>query len=268
MHNFVTKKMESESHLFSQPLYPETADIETASNDYAQRFSGKTGEYFLEVQTNISLKLLEPWPQARVLDVDGGHAQISVPLVQRGFDVTVTGSSELCRERLDRFLEPGTFQFRCCDMLELPFESNTFDIVLAFRLVSHVNRWRELLAEMCRVSREAVIIDYPDLRSFNFVSEQFFQAKKAIEGNTRPFRCFHRSELLDELAGHGFTRPTIRPEFFVPMAIHRVLRHVWFSKAMESCSRRIGLSRLFGSPVILRVVSEVDTMLELANNLP
>jgi ubiquinone/menaquinone biosynthesis C-methylase UbiE len=159
--------MESESHLFSQALLPETADIETASSDYAQRFSGKTGEYFLEVQTNITLKLLEPWPRARVLDIGGGHAQIAVPLVQEGFDVTVTGSSELCRERLDRFLEPGTFKFRCCNMLELPFESNTFDIVLAFRLVSHVNRWRELLAELCRVSREAVIVDYPDLRSFN-----------------------------------------------------------------------------------------------------
>jgi SAM-dependent methyltransferase len=251
----MTKKIESESQPCNQPLFPESADIETASNDYAHRFSGKIGEYFLEMQTNITLKLLEPWPQARVLDVGGGHAQISVPLVRRGLDVTVTGSSELCRERLDRFLEPGTFQFRCCNMLKLPFESNSFDIVIAFRLVSHVNRWRELMAEMCRVSREAVIIDYPDLRSFNFVSEQFFQAKKAIEGNIRPFRCFHRSELLDELAGHGFTNPTIRPEFFVPMAIHRAMRRAWFSKAIEFLSRRIGLTHLFGSPVILRVVS-------------
>lgn len=237
----------------TQRYFLETADIETSSEEYANRFSGKIGEYFLNVQTMITLDILEPWPKARVLDVGGGHAQTAVPLVQHGFDVTVVGSSEACGTRLQFLLEPGSFQFQCCNILSLPFEDKSFDIVLAFRLLPHVNQWRNLLAEMCRVSRKAVIVDYPDFFSFNLMAKQVFLIKKTIEGNTRPFRCFYRSELLQEFAKFGFSRPIICPEFFVPMVIHRAIGSLWISKALESLSRRLGITRLFGSPVILRV---------------
>jgi len=138
------------------PPFPESADIETASEDYARRFSGKVGDYFLEVQTRAVLELLSPWPQARVLEVGGGHAQLAVPLVREGYRVTVSGSSETCRARLDRFLPPGSCEFLCCDMLRLPFPDRHFDLVLAFRLLPHVERWRELIAEMCRVAEKAL----------------------------------------------------------------------------------------------------------------
>ena len=72
-------------------------DIETASDDYARRFSGEVGAYFLDVQARTTLSLLEPWPGARVLDVGGGHGQVAIPLAENGFDVTVTGSSDECK---------------------------------------------------------------------------------------------------------------------------------------------------------------------------
>ena len=236
--------------------FPETADIETSSSDYARRFSGKIGEYFLKVQTKTILDLLAPWPKARVLDVGGGHAQIAVPLVNNGFEVTVTGSSDVCKDRLSAFLDSNSFNFKCCDMLTLPFEENSFDIVLAFRLLPHVNQWQKLIAEMCRVSKEVVIVDYPDIRSFNFISEQLFKVKKAIEGNTRPFQCFNRGEILQEFEKNGFAAPTIRPEFFVPMVIHRAMGIVSFSKTLESFCCLFGLTHFFGSPVIIRVLSK------------
>jgi len=145
----------------ARPPFPESADIETASEDYARRFSGRVGDYFLEVQTRAVLELLSPWPRARVLEVGGGHAQLAAPLVREGYRVTVSGSSETCRVRLDRFLPPGSFEFLCCDMLRLPFPDRHFDLVLAFRLLPHVEHWSELIAEMCRVAREGVVIDYP-----------------------------------------------------------------------------------------------------------
>lgn len=36
----------------------EAADIETSSDDYARRFSGGVGRWFLETQTRLTLKLL------------------------------------------------------------------------------------------------------------------------------------------------------------------------------------------------------------------
>jgi 2-polyprenyl-3-methyl-5-hydroxy-6-metoxy-1,4-benzoquinol methylase len=240
--------MNAETH-----SYPQFADIETASEDYARRFSGKVGEFFLAVQTRITLELLRPWPKATVLDVGGGHGQIAVPLVQRGYQVTVAASRPSGQKRLDSLLPSGSFRFQTCNLLKLPFDDKSFDIVATFRLLPHLEEWPELIAEMCRVADKAVIVDYPDIRSFNFLSEFLFKAKKAVEGNTRPFRCFSRSEVLEPFNKNRFNRPVFRPEFFVPMAIHRAVKSRAFSRAVESVCGWAGLTRLWGSPIILRV---------------
>ncbi|MEA2693933.1 MAG: hypothetical protein QOJ16_3320 [Acidobacteriota bacterium] len=230
----------------------ETADVETSSDGYARRFAGAVGEHFLAVQARATLDLLAPWPGGTVLDVGGGHAQLAAPLALRGFRVTVAGSSEDCRARLDRLLPAEAFDFRATDLLALPFPDRSFDAVLAFRLLPHAERWRELLAEMCRVARHAVIVDYPDLRSFNLLTGALFGAKKRVEGNTRPYRCFTRREVTAELARHGFGRPVLRPQFFVPMVVHRAVGKAGFSRAVEGVSGALGLTRAFGSPIILR----------------
>ena len=232
--------------------FPETADIDTASDNYATRFSGEVGRWFLEVQAKQTLDLIAPWPGARVLEVGGGHAQLAGPLIQAGYRVTITGSADSCRQRLDRYLEPGSFEYLTCDMLHLPFDDQSFDLVLAFRLLPHVERWPELIAEMCRVTKHAVVLDYPDLRSFNIVAEKTFGAKQAIEKNTRHFTCFTRRQVMTQFQGQGLGRPVFRPQFFWPMALHRGLGKAWFSRAAEGAARALGLTHLLGSPVILR----------------
>jgi SAM-dependent methyltransferase len=235
---------------------PIAPDIETASEDYARRFAGEVGRYFLDVQAETVLELLAPWPLAqipRVLEVGGGHAQLAGPLIERGFQVTVTGSDESCRERLDRSLAPGSFGFQVCDAAALPFPDRSFDVVLAVRLLTHLEGWREALAEMCRVAGRAVIVDYPDTRSFNRLYGALFAWKKAIEGNTRTFRRFSPREVIDECARHGFGRPVVRRQFFIPMVVHRAAGRAGISRVLERASGALGLTRAFGSPVVLRV---------------
>ena len=232
--------------------FPETADIETATADYASRFSGPVGSYFLDRQAEITLALLRDMGGARVLDVGGGHPQLAEPLVSEGFAVTVTGSADSCRERLDQRLAPGSFAYRTCDSLALPFADRSFPVVISFRLLPHATRWRELIAEMCRVADRAVIFDYPDRRSTNILYEQFFAMKKRMEGNTRTFTLFSRAEIGAELAKHGFALPIFQPEFFLPMVIHRKVGNSSFSRVIENCCRFTGLTRLFGSPIICR----------------
>lgn len=186
------------------------------------------------------------------MDVGGGHGQLAVPLVEHGYQVIVTGSADVCRKKLDRFLPSNSFEYLTCDMLDLPFEDNYFDVVMAFRLLPHVDRWPKLISEMCRVSRNIVIFDYPDTRSFNFLYSMFFHAKKALEKNTRPFRLFKRGELFKVLSKHGFGNPVLKPQFFIPMVMHRLLRSVTMSKSSEFVFRYTGLTHLFGSPVILK----------------
>lgn len=234
----------------------EAPDVETASEDYARRFAGEVGRYFLDVQAATVLELLAPWPGARVLEVGGGHAQLAGPLVERGYRVTVTGSEEVCRQRLDRSLAPGAFEFEVCDAARLPFPDRSFDVVVAVRLLTHLDGWRAALAEMCRVARRAVIVDYPDTRSFNRLYGALFAWKQKAEGNTRAFRCFQPREVIAECARHGFGRPETRRQFFVPMVVHRKLGRAGASRAMERASVFLGLTRALGSPVILRVQRE------------
>lgn len=228
-------------------------DIETSSEDYATRFTGEVGQWFLDVQGAAVLDLLSLWKGARVLEVGGGHAQLAPPLIERGYQVTVAASEESCRARLDRALPAGSFVFRACDLLALPFPDRSFDVAVSIRLLTHLDRWREQVAELCRVADKAVIVDYPDSRSFNRLYDLLFAWKKAVEGNTRTYRIFKPGEIAAEAARHGFGRPVERRQFFLPMVVHRALKSVRLSQLSERASAAAGLTRWLGSPVLLRM---------------
>lgn len=233
-------------------MFVETADIETATAEYASRFNGEVGEFFLKKQTDIALSLLRDFPRAKVLDVGGGHAQLAEPLVKNGFDVTVTGSDPSCRERLFQRIPRVDFEYRTCDLLKLPFEDRSFDVVMAFGLMSQVDHWRELIAELARVTKGCVVFDYSDKRSANILYNQFFDVKKRVEGDTRPFHLYSRSDITEELEKNGLQKPTVKPQFFWPMVMHRQLNNKRFSVLAEGCTRYTGLTSCFGSPVIIR----------------
>ena len=231
----------------------EDADVHTASDDYARRFAGGVGAWFLDVQARIVRELLAPWPHASVLDVGGGHAQLTGPLADAGHEVTVHGTSEACAHRLRPWLEDGRVRFVRGPMLTLPWPNRAFDVVVAFRLLPHVDRWRELTAELGRLARHAVLFDYPTTRSANAVAGAFFGLKKGVEGNTRPFRVFTEREIDDGVSAAGLTTTARRAEFAVPMAVHRAVGLAPLSRVLEGAAAAVGLTSLAGSPVVRRV---------------
>jgi SAM-dependent methyltransferase len=231
----------------------EHADVETSSAGYARRFAGPLGEWFLEVQARTTLELLGPWPATSVLDVGGGHGQLTGPLVEAGYDVTVFGSAEVCRERVNGWLERGRARFRSGDLLALPYPEAAFDVCLAYRLLPHVARWRSLVAELCRVAKRAVLVDYPTRRSLNAISGGLFRLKRGVEGDTRPFTVFGDSQIEAAFRASGYRVTARRPQFVLPMALHRALRLPPLARGLESAAAALGLRRAFGSPVILRL---------------
>ena len=234
--------------------FAETADIETASDDYATRFSGAIGAWLLQVQEDATARMLADYPGARVLDVGGGHGQLTPYLARNGFEVTVTGSAEVCKRRLEPYLGNGQCEFEVANHLALPYDDRSFDIVLSYRLLTHVTRWRELVAELSRVADRAVIVDFSSVRSFNYIAPQLFKLKKKVEVNTRPFTCYKESELLAAFAASGFERGDRYPQFCLPMAFHRLVGSPGFSSFKEGVLRGIGFTSMFGSPVVLKMV--------------
>lgn len=231
----------------------EDADLETSSEDYARRFEGPVGAFFLERQARSTRDLLSPFGAASVLDVGGGHGQLAGPVAAAGHPVTVFGSDPRCRARVTALVDSGRARFDSGDLLALPYRDQGFDVVLCYRLLPHVARWGELIGELCRVARRAVIVDYPSRRSFNLLAGGLFAAKQGVEGNTRPFRVFRDADIRGAFAVHGFRPSARRPQFFLPMALHRAAGVAALSRVLEGVAAAMGLQAAFGSPVILRL---------------
>lgn len=233
--------------------FPETADIETSSDDYASRFAGAIGAWLLQVQEQATLKMLAPYPGATILDVGGGHGQLTEALIQHGYKVTVLGSDEVCKARIQSFVDQGLCQFDVGNVLDLPYGDRSFDVVISYRFLAHVNQWQTFVSELSRVANKAVIVDYPTVRSINSIAPLLFQFKKGLEGNTRPFICYDEAELMAHWHSLQLVQSARYAQFFWPMVLHRALKRPALSTALEWIPRRLGLTRLLGSPVILKM---------------
>ncbi len=239
-----------------RPAGREAPDIEASSERYAARFSGSVGAWFLEAQARATLTLLSQLPTgARVLDVGGGHAQLAPAVERAGYEVTVLGSALACGARLQGLIQGRRCRYEVGALTQLPHPDRSFDVVLAFRLLPHLEAWRELIGEICRVASACVVLDYPSQRSVNLLAPSFFGLKKRIEGDTRPFTLFRPEEVATELGRHGFEVVASRPQFLLPMALHRIHGRAELGRALEVSGRLLGLTRFYGSPVILRADS-------------
>lgn len=228
----------------------ETPDIETSSEGYARRFAGPVGAWFLARQEAAVRRMANCWPGASVLEVGGGHGQVTGALIRDGHSVTVLGSDASCRRRIQPWCERGECQFMTGNLLDLPYSGEAFDVVVSLRLLPHMEAWPRLISELARVAKYAVIVDYPTLRSLNCLTPALFSAKRSLEGNTRPYRLFRQRELLAAFERQGFALREREPQFVLPMVLHRVGKLPQASAAVERFCAGLGLRGTFGSPVI------------------
>lgn len=228
-------------------------DIASSTDAYALRFSGPAGTWLLERQTAAISELMAPWPKATVLDVGGGHAQVTPPLTEAGHEVTTLVSCSEAAERLMR-VTACTAQIVIGDLCGAPLPEASVDVVVSVRMMAHVENWQLFLAGLCRVAREAVIIDFPIPSGANGLAPLLFGAKKKIEKDTRHFRNIPREEVTRVLAENGFRTDAHVGQFVLPMALHRALKRPGLSRRLEALLAP--LAPRFGNPVILRARRE------------
>ncbi len=231
----------------------ETPDIETSSAAYASRFSGAAGRYLLEVQSRAVIRAVQGLQPGTALDVGGGHGQLVSPLSKSGWQVTVQGTDPVCERNLRELHGQRDCAYLNSPLFALPLPDHSVDLVIAVRLLSHVPEWPRLVAEMCRVARHAVVLDYPCKSGLNALTPWLFGLKKSLEGNTRTYTSFTRDQLIAEFAKHGFTFGQEVKQFFMPMVVHRVGKAAAPLRWAESLFRMLGLTALAGSPAILRM---------------
>ncbi len=239
----------------ADPQPVENADIETSSEDYARRFSGRAGKWMLGRQESIVMRLLQRNHPDKILDVGGGHAQLAIPLAQAGYRVTVLGSDASCQNRIQDCLKRGEMEFKTGNLVQLPYSSGqNFDTVISFRLLPHCDAWPALVGQCCRQARESVIVDYPTDQSLNCLTDLLFGMKKKLEGNTRTYTLFRHAEIDAAFKRHGFVLKNRVNQYFLPMVLHRMLKFPMLSALLELPFRLLWLTRIFGSPAIAEYV--------------
>jgi len=231
----------------------EDADIGTSSDDYARRFAGEVGRWFVATQSRLTLSLLQALPAgASILDVGGGHAQIAPPLIEAGYEVTVVGSDPVCAAKLEPWIAQGRCRYETVDLQALPYPDRSFDAVVCLRLLPHSVAWTGLIQELCRVALRSVVLDYPSSRSTNAFSARLFHLKRGIELNTRRFLIFTPKQISSAFREQGFAVRQERPQFLFPMVLHRLANRANVSRVIETPGRLLGLTRWFGSPILIR----------------
>lgn len=228
----------------------EQPDLISSAPEYARRFEGNWGRYLLSVQNRLVADCLPANGAVSLLDVGGGHGQLLETYGDKGIMPTVFGSDEASFQQLDRDRIPCV----AGDFLNLPFDDQTYDTVVSVRQLTHIENWRQSLAELCRVAKTDVVIDYPSLFSFNVLTPLLFKLKQGLEGDTREYSLFHNREIRDEFAQNGFRVASRNGQFFLPIVVHRLFKAATPLRGMEKLFRAIGLTDLAGSPMILHAV--------------
>jgi hypothetical protein len=225
-------------------------DIDSASDNYAKRFSGVAGEWLLKKQQTLTQQHLLALNAKRVLDVGGGHAQNVEPIEALNIPLTVSGSDAICQNRVLELSHSQQTDFMLGDLDNLPTADQSYPIVISYRIVSHMLDWRGFIDELTRVSSDAVIIDFAAKRSINWFSELAYKLKRGKEGDTRRFNVLAQADVNAAFANNGFSLIKRSPQFFFPMAIHRALKNPKLSNLLEVLAYYLGLNALFGSPII------------------
>jgi ubiquinone/menaquinone biosynthesis C-methylase UbiE len=145
-------------------------------------------------------------------------------------------------------------EFTVGNFLDMPFRDRQFDVVISYRLIAHIANTQQFIKELTRVADKAVILDYPEVRSINYLEPHLFQVKKAIEETVRRYNCFRQADLDEQFHQLGFEPSSRYPQYFLPMALHRKTNNVRLSSALERIFRFVCLTSTFGSPVIYKAV--------------
>lgn len=233
--------------------YSVYADPATARTFDERRFGGPIGDLVAAGQADVLTRFLGPVAGKAILDVGTGTGRAAFLMAAAGASVTGVDASEemLAVARQRASAAANAIDFRVGDAHALDFPDRSFDLAVSLRVLMHTPRWRQCLGELCRVSRERVIVDYPSMHSTALLQALGRRVAYRFGARTEPYRVFADRQLAAVLAAHGFRIREVDRQFVLPIAIHKVVGSRSFTLGSERMLGATGLRRLFGSPVTI-----------------
>ncbi len=228
--------------------YSVYADPKVAQSFDKDRFGGAIGELVKQTQQQLVFSHLPDVKGWKVADIGAGTGRFTLPFLESGAEVTACDASEhMLRVLKEKTTSPNLHSF-VIDAHRLQFPDQSFDCVLSFRLLMHVVDWKQAFSEICRVSRDWVVLDLPPRRGFLILAPVWHRIRKLFDRNVQTYRTFPMREVVQELQKHGYDIVTSDSGFFLPLIVHRVIGSVRFTRSAEKMFASIGLTRIAGSP--------------------
>jgi ubiquinone/menaquinone biosynthesis C-methylase UbiE len=235
--------------VYRQTRYAERYDEE--------KYGGTFGRYLHDLEVETFQSLMDG-SYGRILDVGAGTGKLSIPLGTQSRKIfSVDPSFEMLRvARRKAELEDVPLRPVIGDALHLCFRDEALDCAVSSRVLMHLPDCKQGLAEVCRVAKHMVIVDFPSVASFGGVESVFRRCRRLFKANTASYKVFRVGKIVRELERNNFRVVEVQKQFCLPLAFHRWLDRVQVSKRIEELCRMLGLMRILGSPVVVKAVRE------------
>lgn len=234
--------------------YTHYASTETARTFDDRRFGGPIGHLVADSQAKTLSDFVGRIRDRRILDVGTGTGRAALLFARGGARVAAVDASEqmlaVARARAE---EQGirSIRFGVADAHALDLPDRSFDVTCCLRVLMHTPRWRVVIAELCRVADQLVIVDYPSATSVAFMESIARRAVHAVGVRTEPYRVFTHRSIAAAFEQSGFRVRSVHRQFVLPIALHKAIGSRAFTHHTEYALDRLGLLKRFGSPVSL-----------------
>jgi len=233
--------------------YTSYADADMAGSFDARRFGGPIGERVAHDQARVLASFAGELSGRSVLDVGTGTGRAALQMARAGARVTAVDSSEemltVAQQRAAN--EHLTLTFAVADGHRLEFANQSFDVVICLRVLMHAVDWHALVAELCRVARHRVIVDYPAATSFAALQAALRQVTYRLGVRTEPYRVLGSGAVRRAFETSGFQIRSVHRQFVMPIALHKFVGSERFTTSSEMLLRRLGLIHVVGTPVTI-----------------
>ncbi len=223
-------------------------DLEAARAFEERRFSGPIGAMVAAEQKRVLANMIGRIHERTILDIGAGFGRTAITLAAGAAHVTAIDASEalLAEARRRAADQVVKVHFLRGDAHALDFKPRSFDVAVCMGVLLNARDWRQCLAEACRVADRLVIFDYPSATSTALVHSWI----RRLTG--RPgYRVLTRRAVNEALARSQFRVRSVHRQYVLPMWFHRAIGSRRFTAWLEDLLDRMGLLKIFGSPVTI-----------------